>query len=551
MCRRKPWPTRIKSFWPSNIRKLLSLLLLILPALAVASAETPKFVYQSPVASRGESLDGYDGVNLEILDEDGNLYFFSPELDRKPFIQREDTLADVLAALNKQGWNKEGHLTMLDLSPLSDKRFRLSPRRIGSVIEGLSGHYVFTDVLCEPLSSESLSFVYLAAVQSGKKLNMKITSPGFENYVLDYAGTDPKLARSPHRWIVHDTTGTLAAGDIAFSLAADLKIPVWASSPVRNLVLYREVRDIPEGFILDSEAPGLREDIIELRKLEAAKEKKPVANLVLAPSKPPKFTFPEMFGGIMNALSANGYEVRVTFEQFLDKADLYYIVGREDWLDNLPFFNKVLHILDHKRSMFYGPVILHPTGEIKNRSHWEEIRKLFKIPATETGWINEIPAFVKEKGRNTAWGGNPIPKGAGMTFIRAKQVQDFGGDVLLSGLSGTQTVAMILRDGNHYLVNGAPLPMEADYIISKLAGGAFEAPAGAAVTTGRQRCAAYAFEDTRLGLRFPAPEPPSQWRKIVYDKDGKRVQDILIPGSKVLEADLRAGELLVLQAVSP
>lgn len=520
-----------------NIRKLLSLLLLIVSSLAAASAaQPPKFILQSPVESRGQSLDAYDGVSLDVLDEGGNVL--------------DETLSNVLAALDKQGWN-ENHLTMLDISYLSARRPRISPRKMGSFVSDLSDHYVFTDVLCEPFSSEAISFAYLGAVESGKKLNLKITSPGFEKYVLDYAGTDAKLARSPHRWIVSDTPAALAAGDAAFALGASLNIPVWASSPDRNLVLYREIRDFPEGFVLDDEAPGLREEILELRKMSAFKEEKPVANLVLAPSKDHKFTFHQMIGGIMNALAANGYDVKITFETFLDKADLYYVIAREDWLDNLPFFKKILHVLDHKRSKFYGPVILQPTGVIKRNSCWKVIRDHFKIPMTENGWINDIPAFVKEKGRKIAWGGDSIPKGAGMTFIRAKEVQNFGGDVLLSGLSGTQTVALILRSGNHFLVNGAPLPQEADYIISKLAGGALEAPAAAAVTTGRLRSAAYAFEDAWLALRFPAPEPPPQWRKIVYDKDGKRVQDVLIPGSKVFEADLRAGELLVIQAVSP
>ena len=502
----------------------------------MAAAQDPKFILYSSVETRGQALDPYDGVSLDILDDGGNVL--------------DETLNDVLASLDKQGWNAE-HMTMLDVSYLSNRKRRLSARRTGRFIEGLSDRYVFTDIVCASLSNEALSFAYLAAVEGKKKLNLKVTSPGFERYVLDYAGTDPKLARSPHRWIVADTTDTLAGGDAAFALGAALNIPVWDSSDDRNLVLYREARDVPEGFVLDDEAPGLREEILGLRKARGAKEAKPVADLVLAPSKDPAYTFTEFIGGAMSALSANGYDVRVTFETLLDKADLYYVIGRDDWLENLPFFKKITALMDSKLSKFYGPVILHPTGRVKESGPWADIRAHFKIPMTETGWIGDIPAFVKEKGRDTAWGGGSIPAGAGMTFIRAKEVQDAGGDVLLSGLSNTQTVALILRNGNHFLVNGAPLPREADYILSKLAGGALREPAPVAVSAGRKVTAAYALDDARLILRLPMPEPPPHWREIIYGRDGRRGVDKTIPGTLLIKEDLLAGELLVLLAVSP
>lgn len=460
-------------------------------------------------------------------------------------------MSDFIARLDKAGLNEEGGFkTFLDISPLSRERFKIGPRDLGGLITGFSDNYVFTDVLIEPFSSEAMGFAYLAAVETKKRLNFKAASPGFEDYVFSYALIDPKLTRSPDRWITADSTGALAAGDVAFGLGRALERPVWASSLSPNLLYFRAVQYCPLGFLLlrGQETPEARREIQEIARLERPKSKKPIANLVLGPGKKPKFNLPRALSPIVNALNANGYEIRVSFDSLIKKADLYYVIGREEWLENLPFFDELLRLADARRSRFYGPLIFHPFGEIQNRSRWKSLRKHFHIPDTEEGWVNEIPFILKERGVKIAWGGGDPPQGAGMTALRADAVRHAGGEVFISELVANQTLAVILKAGNHYLVNGSPLDFEAGYILAQMFGKGLGAPTRAYVSAGRFQTAALALEDTRVSVRIPTPEPPQQWRKTVYDPEGKRSEDVLIPGSGSITADLLAGELLILSA---
>ena len=551
------WTTPKAAFpSPSSVNKIKKLFPLLLAVLLAPAAKAPaaelQFVLQTPVTEPHPDFEGFRGASLSVIDEYWNIYLYAPALQRRPFVQREDLLSNYISALDAKGKNEAGKFrTFVDLSPLVRVRQTFSSGELGEVVAGLSNNYVFTDVLCAPHTNEALSFAFLAAVEGGKKLNLLASSPGFDRYVTGYAGTDPFLTRSPHRWITEDSTATLAAGDIAFALGADLKIPVWASSSDRALLLYRAAQGLPQGYLLSAENRDLRGEIINLHKLPVSSSSQPVANLVLGPSNDPKFTFPEMYGGIVNALAANGFDIRVTFGKLLKKADLYYVVGREDWLEDMGFFREVMRVLDARRSRFYGPVILHPMGEIKNKSLWADVRKHFGIPATEKGWLDEIPAAVKEKGRSIAWGGYRPPKGAGMSFLRSEKVRHGGGQVLLSELVGTQTLGLIFRNKNHFLVNGSPLAFEAGYILSKMAGGALEVPVMAAVTANRNLVAAYAFEDPRLSLRIPSPDASGDWIQTRYDALGAKVAEETLPLAANFSADLAAGELVVVKKAAP
>ncbi len=484
-------------------------------------------------------------MNIKIIDEDGNFFCYAPTLAKSPFIQREDFLSDVPADLGKQIY--------LDLSPLLLPRLNLSSQELGNLVSGFSNNYVFTGVTLQPHSEETLSHVYVAAANRKKKLNLKVTSPAFEKYIFGYAGTDPILTRSPDRWITVETTETVALGDIAFSLGRALDKDLWTLSENHNLLLYRAVQHHPKGYFLpdDPSSEKLRTELLEISDSKLPAEKKPVANLVLGPSADLKFTIPQQFSGITNALTANGFDIRVTFETFMDKADLYYVVGREAWLDNLKFFDALLRLMDSKRSHVYVPVILHPWGEIRNLRRWKKIRKHFHIPDTEEGWISEIPAFLKERGRKIEWGGGVLPKGAGMTFLRSEPIRHAGGNIALSELVGTQTLALILQSGNHFLVNGYPLKMEAGYVLSRLAGGALKAPTLAYVSAGKFRTAAFALEETYLSLKLPALDLPREWRMTVYGADGIRAEETAVPGSEAIDARIKAGELLLIEAVLP
>src|SRR3989338_36707 len=220
-------------------------------SLDVVSAD-PQFVLETELGDvPAQTFKGYNGVNVKILDEEGNFFCYSKALERPPFIQRQDSLSDFISELNKEGLNEtQGFKIFLDISRLARGRFRFSPREFSGLVSGLSDHYVFTGITSEPMTEEAQNFIYLAASDSGKKLNLRAVSPAFENYIFPYAEMDLNLTRSPERWIASDATSTIIVGDIAFALGRALEKPVWASSADHNLLLYRAVQYFPSGFFL-------------------------------------------------------------------------------------------------------------------------------------------------------------------------------------------------------------------------------------------------------------------------------------------------------------
>ncbi len=542
-------------FIAGKARALFSALALAFCASGAAAVPNPpQFILETSAQDKPVlDLKGFSGLNIRILDDEGNFFCYAPNLVRNPFVQRDDLLSDYLSVLDKQGSNEAGGIKIfLDLSPLGSGPFKLSSDDYGRVVSGLASNYVFTGATTDSLPDEALNFTQLSAANSHKKLILRATCPAFEKYVYAYAGRDQNLTRSPDLWVTSEDASSIAAGDLAFGLGRALAKEVWPSSQNHNLLLYRAVQHLPPGYFItgNSFKDTIRSEILELYR-EFPENKKPVANLVLGASMGPRFLVREQMSGIVSALTANGFEIRVTFESFMKGADLYYVIGRDEWLDNLPFFDKLIRLLDTKKSHVYSPVILHPVGEIKNRSRWKNLRKHFHVPDTEVGWVDEIPEFLKEKGKKISWGGGRPPKGAGMTFLRADAVRHAGGQVVLSDLVATQTLALIIKSKNHFLVNGNPLELEAGYILSRLMGGALRAPTLAFVDSGRHRTAAYAVEDTHISVKIPTPEPPREWRKVIFDENGKIRENVLVPGSNVLETDLLRNELLVLEAVLP
>lgn len=557
---------------------------------------------------------GYTGTDIEIMDREGNFYFYSPTLEKLNWIQQPDLLTDFLKEWNAGGnaltGKKGGGETLssfrmsaaLNFSALARRTDDLegwfnpstqkpSAKQAGEILLDLQEHYTFTDLTTEPFSQESQSVIYWGLNATRTKLNLITMSPAFERYLFGSVYYDKGLSKFPDRLVAYDSSHypmeagaalpTVGLGDIVFALGRTLDKEVWCgyasdsgfpAYSEHNLLLYRTVQYAPKGYLLfprgnssylyDPKAfnfhADIKKDILEFYELGkiSEKRKKPIANLVLSSQAEPDFSLPCFLEPISNALLANGYEIKVTFGQLLDGAELYYVVNSDEWLKNIPFFDALLHLLDYRKSHFYGTVILHPMGEILQSGGWKKIRENFKIPATEKGWVSDLPSSVSVRGRQISWKGSgcgepsrTLPaQNYGMTFIRDGETRSNSGEVILSKVVENETLALILKSGNHFLINGNFLHLEASWFLSHLMGGALKSPVLAYVTAGRERTAALAIADTTLKIKIPTLETASNWRVVLFNRKGQRIRDDRPPPGEMFEIHLRPYELVILDS---
>jgi hypothetical protein len=534
---------------------------------------------------------GYTGVAFEIVEPSGLLHCFSPTLKSLGWDRQIDRLGPLLKAMPDLDRPERRLKIWIDLSAFSrhaagvgkwpDSLRRPSPEDSGQIAADLQEYYAYDELLTEPMTPETQSVLFWTAKALRKKLGLFAVSPALERWAAPPSGKKEERELQ-HRFVSRDTrtyplkagddsaVPDIGLGDLAFALARSQGKDAWAACGAavkgppgfeHNLLVYRAAQYAPKGFIV---VPGgandyiydadrfdfgrkIRPDLLRFRALALEKNRArvPVANLVLgAQGRGP--ALPNFIEPVLNALLANGYDVRVTFDELLPRADLYYVANSEDWLYNLPFFRKLLDLLNEKKSRFYGPVILHPTGAISDRGPWAELRAFFKIPDSETGWMDDLPDFVDERGRKIGWK-STVEGESGMTSIRSQLVRANYGEVFLAQHFRGRELALILRNGNRFLINGNFLHLESAYILSKLMQGALQAPAMAYVTSGRFRTAALALADTALRLKVPVQDPADFWTITVFDASGRLVQEETLPGRETLDLNLKSGDLAVVR----
>ena len=528
--------------------------------------------------------EGFTGVNLEIMDDRGGYYFYSPILEESRWTRNPDLLDGLFRALDDPAGPFHGKpvLVSMDFSGFvrgASRRAReLSAGRIADFLEELGRNYTFTDLTSEPFSADDHNVLFAGLGPDRKTLNIRALYPDFEEYLYQAAFYDKSFTRAADRFITRDASlyppgapsgkarspayPTVGFGDFLFAFGRSLDREVWAGSAggtglpegsEHNLLVYRAAQYAPRGYFVLSNKGDFnigrqtREDILRVQDRSRDHGKKPVANLVMGSGRKEMIPLPVFVEPIFNALLSAGYEVETSFRELREGADLYYIVGGKEWLDDLPFFETVLRLLDHRRSRFYGPVILHPMAEIKSAKFWKDVREHFHIPPTERGWIRNLPATVRERELRVRWKGALPYKGAGMTRLGAVNIRAKGGDALASETVGGETLALILRSGNHYLVNGNFLHLEASYFLSKMMGGAIAWPASAYVTSGRYRTAVLAAEESDVKVKIPVLEPAGSWTWRVYDAGGNLREEKEMEGGPVFEVHLGPHELAVLE----
>lgn len=437
-----------------------------------------------------------------------------------------------------------------------------------------------TDNVTAFLLPEKLqSLLYWRCFVDGTRLTLAVDSGAFERTAAFFSRNISNLQWHFDRVLVEenvpgpglgfeDLLSELAWADFCRAMAGGGGFETWAgfraaplsAGRLHNLALFRAIQGSvlipssakspfydPGRFNIDQET---RNDIVELSaKLRNGRQAEKTANLVVcvAQKNLSRADAARWAGPAMNALQASGYKVRVSFDRVLPGCGLYYFLV-QDASVSAETYSKLEKMLEAGMNGSGPAVILHPLSEIRNSGLWKKIRRIFGIPSSEIGRLENPPESAQFAGKSALWGDRGRIKEFGMTLIRERRVNDEGGSVILSAVSHSETIAFILRSGNCYLVNGNYLDFEASYFLSRLMGDFLLAPALANVTLTPYGTAALAVADTDLKIKMSSLAAADTWKLILFNAEGSKVREESVPNNEIFEIRLHPWELLILIA---
>jgi len=276
----------------------------------------------------------------------------------------------------------------------------------------------------------------------------------------------------------------------------------------------------------------------------------PLVNVVLAlpwgqgrPADREAFLFVnQAFGPVANGLLLAGYELRTTYDTPLTDADAYVVLaigqGAEAQAD-LP--QAIAALLEGDK-----PVVLVVDGLTSNGA-WGESLPLLGVsaawtPALSTARIDNATF----DGSPVAWHGFPIWNSLPLTAVIREA--DVVGEALVSGEIEGQPAALVVKQGNKYLVNANLLHLQSSFICNQLLAPTLHEPFAGYGIVG-QRSAFLALADTPLTVELPF-DAGTEVRVIRYGADGAPQSADTVAYSEPLATSLNQHELLIVEPTS-
>ncbi len=330
----------------------------------------------------------------------------------------------------------------------------------------------------------------------------------------------------------------------------------------RNVLLYTQLQHLPDRFSIEETNTGFLiwdpgfnfMDYVGNELLLAADMsvgERPIVNLVLDVSwlYSPSF-IPAWFAvlidaaAIVNTFTSQGYRVVSTVDSLLPDAHVYYLLlaGGASFPDIAELPDYVLPLLEDS-----GVVILQPTFGIPDESDgadWLPVRDLFGLPGGETQTIGDaIPESLMFEGSDVRWGGVSLYLTPCLEWLPSSQIDTAFASVVLSGLVDDTDVALVIKNGDKYLVNSNLINIEASFILSTLLSGRMNGPAAADIVITDDKAMIFAEHDTQIDVDLP-------WsgitRLMKYDSQGGLVLDQDTNLSGTFSAPMLRGDLAVL-----
>ena len=287
---------------------------------------------------------------------------------------------------------------------------------------------------------------------------------------------------------------------------------------------------------------------------DSAYENRPIANVI--------YDFGTVYSGtyspvgmtsmingpaIVNLCTLLGYRVVGTIDSVLPEADIYYLqlVGGANETEIVPLPDYVLPLLASEK-----PVIVHPSFGIPDETDatdWLDVRELFGLPGGETDtYVNAIPNEVIFDGHAVLWEGVSIWNSPLIEGIQPAMVDTDVASVVLEGEYGGYDFALVIRNGNRFLINSNVIHLQASFILSQLLGGPLNLPATADIAVLDNSAIIFAEYDTEIDLNIP-------WggttRVIRFDANGDLAYETDVDLAGSYYETLARGELVVLSDI--
>ncbi|MBT4891076.1 MAG: hypothetical protein HON65_16130 [Rhodospirillales bacterium] len=543
------------------------------------SDDTPPInIQRSNIASWLDHLleRGITVVTAEVMNLDGAVFYPSTVLGKIGFKQPED-YGDLFSFLVEESKNRNLKVNVLieDLAHIiqNGKEYSdqldvsvISPEIVSSWIGELAeiGRQHGTSIW---VNEEAYSTDYIAAIERRAKIE-GITYVHFfdDRYGRgdiwlseDYATypMDPSRNKADANMLVNmskmgSVHGTLGHLNIMYAHAVSQNKPAgcltageWGmqNKVQPSICLFRSVQfDLAmHGFVAATQDDGsynpnelrfaidydhkiLREQINRYGK-KSSDAPKPVANLIITHAGENDEYYFDMRQSVLQsastALLAAGYELRVTHDQFLENAVLYYVVGVASLFDqkeDLP--DTILSLSDNPEANSVK-VIYHPLG-IPNSKNWLKTMARaggnFIEGLSGNEDISPIPYEVEVIYQNKLypvhWRGHyPWPENSSDA---ARQYEEHMISVIDSdmplivgnldaqfGLDNTK-IPLVISKNKIFFINGNYLHLDAASALANLFSGkpVYLSPSYGYLTTGKDRSAFFAAAETEVKLRI-------------------------------------------------
>jgi len=247
---------------------------------------------------------------------------------------------------------------------------------------------------------------------------------------------------------------------------------------------------------------------------------------------------------IINTFTQLGYRVIPTVDSIMTDVDCYYLLlaGGLDAAYVAPLPDYVLPLLAGGATVFLQPCAGIP--DENDAADWLPVREQFGLPAGDTeSLIDAVPENVMYNGYPVKWSGaalwiNPI-----LEDLPAADIDTTEAAVVLTGEVNDDEIALIIKNGNTFLVNSNVIHLEASYILSNAMDGPLRKPAMADVAVTDSQALIFAEYATDIDMALP-------WAGLThivrYDPQGTKILDTDSLLGNGFTATLQRGELVIL-----
>ena len=255
--------------------------------------------------------------------------------------------------------------------------------------------------------------------------------------------------------------------------------------------------------------PAAMNDLIQTY---ASNEIKPVCNVVLhfnyseAPDTWGGWDLPAALAAVTTGIKASGYDIITSPEPVAD-ADMYFIYTRGRWETTFDLPPGIVELFDSGKPVFIQLSQLLPN----DTPNWNTVREKLGIDNTTFEIIGNDATIINGNYNGVEYEhlrgsvGDLVPR---LNDLTTDNVSSSAEVVSTASVDGA-TIALIVRNGNNYFINGSDLDLRAGFPVSNLINDGLQGPSACVISTGETSVfyvldvSEGQLDTTRLHIKLP------------------------------------------------